>query len=247
MRDVLIVTGPVNASQLGADAIDWARETTIVHVGGAGIRSTDYARAAKEFWPGGDSENFRARVARRVGFEPHRIGVIWFSAGHGAVSQWLHAGAEAEVDLWMCLDGLYAGGVAKWAKKLVSAATRGKTGLLATASDSAPPGAPYRSGMGSWQQVLDESPQMVEASTAPTGFGDPQRVFRSRGAAVMFFPDVDHHHQVAEFGVPMLDAFAAGYPRWWSAFETGLMGRAALIMGGVLGAYALASVARRIR
>jgi hypothetical protein len=208
MTDVLVITGPVNAAQLRQPELSPGTRTIYVGSGG-GTGSSDMF-AATDAWLGGT--NLRARVEQEVP-DLHRLGVIWFSAGHGSVQALLRRGTDpSDVQAWLCLDGLYTAWnhVAPWAEELGRAAMNASTTLLASASTSTP--GQYADSRSAWQQVVKalgvpDTPG-ARATAEQLGLPAPNDAYQHGAMLVCGYKDIDHHHQVP--------AMREGFANWWN-------------------------------
>lgn len=236
MRDVLIITGPMDRMQLGVPAKpDYAVIT--IHPSGDDIGS-NAMHSAMASWLGGAS--LRSRVEAKLGEKVGKIGVAWFSAGHGSVRAILDGQTTPDdVCAWMCCDGLY--GSADWAIRVARAAVDERTSLLATASTSTP--GQYDHSLDRWRfvmQSVDVPPAAPDVATR-WGLPSPQYAWSQGSCLVAGYDDLDHFHQVPAVRGAML--------RWWDAARAGKLevneGRGALLLlsgaagvvVGTLGAY----------
>lgn len=203
MPDVLIVTGPMNASQLGVPK-DADYEVIHVHPAGKDIGSTAMYKTMQA-WLGGQS--LRERADRHVGAPVGKIGVAWFSAGHGSIKAIL-AGptTPSDVTAWLCLDGLY--GSNKWAIDVTRAAMANKTSIMASASTSTP---------GQYDHSLDRWRTVVEANSIPAvpvntatqwGLPKPDQCWGSGSCLIAGYEDLGHHKQVPAVRSAMI--------KWWN-------------------------------
>ncbi len=208
MTDVLVITGPVNAAQL--DQPDLSPGTKTVYVGsGGGTGSSDMYTATITWLRG---MPLRERVMLDYP-DLRRLGVIWFSAGHGSVQAMLRSGTDpSDVQAWMCLDGLYTSWkhVAPWAKTLATAAMNANTTLLASASTSTP--GQYADSKSAWTEVMDElrvPPTRGARETAvELGLPEPDDAYQHGAMLVCGYDDINHHQQVP--------AMREGFGRWWN-------------------------------
>jgi hypothetical protein len=191
--DTLIVTGPMNAQQLGVPK-NAPYEVIHVHPSGKDIGS-NAMHAAMEAWLEG------LPIRRRL---PHagKIGVAWFSAGHGAVRALLKTSTPGDVDAWLCIDGLY--GSNKWAVDVVEACRRKETTLLATASTSTP--GQYDHSLDRWRDVVAKTslpsvpPRVALAALLPL----PNYAWGLEGCLVAGYEDLSHAKQVPAVREAML-------------------------------------------
>lgn len=246
--NVLIVTGPVNSSQLGIPDFPFSEPTRAYHLPSPGIRSYQY-HAAMTSWLGGVA--LRERVKSKVlapGEVLGRVGLIWFSAGHGAARALHDAQGPEAVDQWLALDGLYGPWTqpVPWALAVAKAAARRRTSLVATASTTTP--GSYGDCLTCWKNVAASLGVKPGGSALPA-FPDPAVVYRYGACCVMGYPDVGHHAQVPAMRAGMLGAFSRAWAggglssasRWLLNTTRGKLTLAL----GVLGAGALASRIRR--
>jgi len=198
MPGTLIVTGPMNAYQLGVPK-DADYDVIHIHPKGSDIGS-DAMQAAASAWLGGKS--LRDRVG---GTEP--IGVAWFSAGHGAVRAILSTSSPSDAAAWMCIDGLY--GSNTFADRLVTASRLGETSLIATASTSTP--GQYDHSLDRWREAMGRlgSPQVDPSSATEWGLPEPDECWGEPGYLISGYLDLGHHEQVPATRAAML--------RWWDA------------------------------
>jgi len=207
MTDVLIVTGPMNASQLGVPK-DADYEVIHVHPTGKDIGSTAMYKAMHA-WLGG--QTLFDRVRQHLGGEAPvvgKIGVAWFSAGHGAVKAILAGLTDPEdVAAWLCLDGLY--GSNKWAIEVTKAAMQDKTSIMATASTSTP--GHYDHSLDRWRTVVEANdiPQVPAHDATQWGLPAPDYAWGSGSCLIAGYDDLGHHKQVPAVRSAML--------RWWDA------------------------------
>lgn len=210
--DVLIITGPVNQQQLRQPEL--SPGTRCIYVGSGGGTGSNDMHAAVAAWIG--SKPLRSRVLE---LEPEleRLGVIWFSAGHGGVRAMLDAGTEpGDVDAWLCLDGLYTAWQhqAQWATRLAEAAIEASTTLLATASTSTP--GQYADSLSAWKVVMGGvgvSSSDAAKQTAVSLDLPPPDVAWQRGAMLVCgYEDIDHAHQTP--------AMRVGMAEWWNRVRT---------------------------
>jgi len=202
MTDALIVTGPVNATQLGVPK-DAEYHVLHIHPKGSDIGSTAMGIAAAT-WLGGLS--IRDRVEKMVG-PVDRIGVAWFSAGHGSVRSILKTSKPESVAAWICIDGLY--GSNEFAVELAESAMRGDTSLLATASVSTP--GQYDHSLDRWRDVAARVEAPLADGSVATGLGlpPPAECWSEGRCLIAGYPDIGHGAQVPA----MRDAAL----RWWDS------------------------------
>lgn len=228
--DVLIVTGPVNRYQL--DVPDDAGYRVItVHPTGEDIGS-NAMHAAMKAWL--DGRDLRSAVEARVGEPVGKIGVVWFSAGHGSVRAILEGDTKAsDVCAWICIDGLY--GSAAWAIEVASSAMRWETTLLATASTSTP--GTYDHSLDRWRFVVERCELPAASPEAATRWGlpTPDEVWASGAALVAGYDHIGHADQVPT----MRD----GAMRWWNAARAGAIRRPWFSSPSVVGGAIVAGVA----
>lgn len=205
MPDVLVVTGPMNSTQLGVPK-DAEYRVIHVHPTGSDIGSNAHY-AATQAWLGGRS--IRERVALEVG-DLGLVGVAWFSAGHGSVRAILETSVPQDVAAWLCIDGLY--GSNKWAIDVAAAAMRNETSIMATASTSTP--GPYDHSLGRWRATAAEVglPEVVPDAATQWGLPAPQQCWGEGSCLVAGYNDLDHFHQVPATREAML--------RWWQIART---------------------------
>lgn len=208
MTDVLVITGPVNSMQLRQP--DLSPGTRTIYVGsGGGTGSNDMFSATSE-WLGG--RDLRSRVEKEVP-DLNRLGVIWFSAGHGSVQAMLRRGTDpADVQAWLCLDGLYTSWnhVAPWAEKLATAAMGAHTTLLASASTSTP--GQYADSRSAWQQVMGAvgvpDTEAARRMAVDLELPPPDDAYQHGAMLVCGYEGIDHHHQVP--------SMREGFANWWN-------------------------------
>lgn len=236
----LLITGPVNGSQLGLSEYPWTHETRWYSIPSNGIHSYDYQSAMHAFASG---KSIRARAEAKLckpGEKLGKLGLIWFSAGHGGAS--VAAGLEGAgaFDYWLALDGLYAGWKtpAAWAVKVAQGAIAKKTVLVATASNTGP--GTYADCLASWRLVMKEC-GVAAGGSELAGFPRASEVYRKGAAIVMGYPDIGHHGQVPAMREGMIKAFDG---RWNGGLSSGLswltstaQGKIVLVLcaAGVLG------------
>lgn len=198
MPGTLIVTGPMNASQLGVPK-DADYRVIHIHPKGSDIGS-NAMQAAASAWLGGKS--LRDRVG---GTEP--IGVAWFSAGHGAVRAILSTSSPSDAAAWLCIDGLYGGN--DFATRLASAASSSETSLLATASTSTP--GQYDHSLDRWRDAVAkaEIPEANPESATKWGLPPPDQCWGKAQCLIAGYLDLGHHYQVPATRAAML--------QWWDA------------------------------
>lgn len=193
MSNVLVITGPINAQQAGVDR--FAPGTKVINVQpSTGIGSTEYAGAMQSFLGG---RTLRKAVESRMKGEPiEKLGVLWFSAGHGGVNWALTKSPATDADIWLCLDGLYASWKYRqvWATKLASAAISGETKCVAVASTTTP--GQYADGLSSWTYVLDylKLKPVPYVAGVPPLFPEPgEGKFWSKGKFTLLgYPKIGH-------------------------------------------------------
>jgi hypothetical protein len=208
MTDVLVITGPVNAAQLRQPELSPGTKT--IYVGSGGGTGSNDMMASTDAWLGG--RDLRSRVELEVP-DVTRLGVVWFSAGHGSIQAMLRSGTKPEhVQAWLCLDGLYTAWNyrAQWATQLAEAAMASTTTLLVSASTSTP--GQYADSKSAWLEVMkfleleqtDEAQRTAESLGLPT----PDEAFQHGAMLVCAYDDIDHHHQVP--------AMRDGFATWWN-------------------------------
>lgn len=208
MTDVLLITGPMNASQLGVPA-DADYKVVQVHPSGSDIGSTAYYNAMKSWIrQTGYDMSLRMRLLDEVP-SPGKIGVAWFSAGHGAIKALLDEDLTqpSDVAAWMCLDGLY--GSNQFAIDISRDAMTGATSLMATASTSTP--GSYDHSLDRWRDVVDKAliPAADPSVATQWGLPAPDYCWGENACLVAGYEHLDHHHQVPAVREAML--------RWWQA------------------------------
>jgi len=208
MTDVLVITGPVNAAQLHQPELSPGTKT--IYVGSGGGTGSNDMMAAMDTWLAG--KDLRTRVLEEVP-DLNRLGVIWFSAGHGSIQAILKRGTNPkDVQAWLCLDGLYAAWKyrAAWATTLAQAAMASTTTLLVSASTSTP--GQYADSKSAWLEVMKyvDVPSTDEAKKTATSIGlpDPDEAFQHGAMLVCAYDSIDHHHQVP--------AMREGFATWWN-------------------------------
>lgn len=208
MTDVLVITGPVNAAQLRQPELSPGTKT--IYVGSGGGTGSSDMMASTAAWLGG--RDLRSRVQLEVP-DATRIGVVWFSAGHGSIQAMLQAGTKPEdVQAWLCLDGLYTAWEyrAKWATELAEAAMASTTTLLVSASTSTP--GQYADSKSAWLEVMkfvELGPTAEAQRTAESlGLPPPDEAFQHGAMLVCAYDEIDHHHQVP--------AMREGFATWWN-------------------------------
>lgn len=209
--NVLVITGPINSQQAGVQDFAPATKVIDVQLGDGRVRSFHYAEAMQAFLAG---RSLRKAVEARVGLVD-RLGVLWFSAGHGAINEVLRVTDPAEVDVWLCLDGLYAGWKhqTQWATKLAKAAVARETVCVATASTTTP--GQYADGLTSWKNVV--VPLAVPRVQPPVPFDlfpQPAEMWAAGGFVLMGYPNISHGKQTP--------AMREGMMRVWSTGTTGI-------------------------
>jgi hypothetical protein len=207
--DVLVITGPVSQQQLDQPAL--SPGTECIYTGsGAGTGSTAMGEAVAA-WLGG--RTLREKVLE-IQPDLRRLGVIWFSAGHGGVQAMLKAGTEPEdAQAWLCLDGLYTAWhyQAQWATKLALAASESTTTMLATASVSTP--GQYADSLSAWSEVMSGIGVTTSDEAVKTALGldlpEPKAAWQKGALLVCGYPNIDHAHQTP--------AMRQGMANWWNA------------------------------
>lgn len=205
--NVLVITGPINRSQAG---VPEGTHVIDVQLGAGQVRSFHYAQAMQQFLAG---RSLRKAVEAKVG-PVDRLGVLWFSAGHGAINEVLRVTDPAEVDVWLCLDGLYAGWKhqTEWATRLAKAAVAGETICVATASTTTP--GEYADGLTSWRNVVVplEVPPIVPPEALP-GFPPPAETWSSGDFVLLGYPDIPHWKQTPAVREGMMRVWTEGLPK----------------------------------
>lgn len=203
MTDVLLVTGPMNATQLGVPSdADYA--VVQVHPSGSDIGSTAYHQTMASWLKG---LPLRTRLEQEVG-EVGRVGVAWFSAGHGAVKAILAGDTTPEDAVaWLCLDGLY--GANDFAVRLARASLDSRTSLLATASTSTP--GHYDHSLDRWRDAVEKAlvPEISPKAATRWGLPPPEDCWGAGSCLVAGYENLGHHQQVPAVRSAML--------RWWDA------------------------------
>lgn len=195
MTDVLVITGPVNASQLRID--DLSPGTRHIYVGSGGGTGSSDMYASVQGWLGGMS--LRQRVTQ---VEPslRRLGVVWFSAGHGGVQAMLRTSTPQDAEAWLCLDGLYTawGHRAGWATELVQASIDATTTMIASASTSTP--GQYADSRTAFQKImkyLEISPSEHASDIAESlNLPKPDEAFQRGAFLLSTYADIGHAQQV---------------------------------------------------
>lgn len=207
MSDILVITGPVNQAQLKQPELSPGTET--IYVGSGGGTGSNDMFAAVSTWLGG----MHLRDRLEMEFDSvDRIGVIWFSAGHGGVRAILETTQPEDVVAWLCLDGLYAGWNyrANWATKLAEAAMGARTTLLATASTSTP--GQYADSKSAWKVVMDyfqlESTSQAKQTAVELGLPQPDDAYQDGAMLVCGYNEINHFQQVP--------AMRDGMANWWN-------------------------------
>lgn len=201
MTDVLLITGPMNRSQLGVPASP-PYEVVQVHPTGPDIGSTAYHQAMRSWLHG---KTLRQRLDRGPA---DRVGVAWFSAGHGAIKAILSGDTQpSDAQAWLCLDGLY--GSNDFAVRLAHAAAVNHTSLMATASTSTP--GHYDHSLDRWRDAVAKASIPSEPASAATQWGlpEPDELWGVNGCLVAGYETLGHHQQVPAVRAAML--------RWWNA------------------------------
>lgn len=208
MTDLLIITGPVNASQLRVDEL--SPGTRHVYVGSGGGTGSSDMYAAVQAWLGGKSLRERA-----LEHEPNlrRLGVVWFSAGHGGVQAMLKTSEPDEAQAWLCIDGLYTAWKhrAGWATELAQAAADARTTMLASASPSTP--GQYADSRSAWLEVmahmgLQPSPDASQTAVS-MGIPEPTSAYQRGAFLLATYEDIGHAQQVP--------SLRNGFMSWWNA------------------------------
>jgi hypothetical protein len=183
--DYLVITGPVNAAQLHVPR-DVSYKLVQVHPKGKDIGS-NAMQAAMADWLGGKS--IRDRLP-----DAGKIGVIWFSAGHGSVRSILKTSKPEDVNSWLCIDGLY--GDNKLAVDIIEACRRGETTLMATASTSTP--GQYAHSLDRWRDAIQKTglPELPPDVAAAALLPRPDFAWGSEGCLVAGYNKLGHHDQV---------------------------------------------------
>jgi len=204
MTDVLLITGPMNASQLGVPA-DATYKVVQVHPSGSDIGSNAYYKTMAA-WLGGMS--LRERLQAAVNGSVDKVGVAWFSAGHGAIKAILAGStAPSDVEAWLCLDGFY--GSNKWAIAVTEAAMRNDSSIMASASTSTP--GQYEHSLDRWRSVVEANSIPAVSPDAATQWGlpAPDYCWGSGSCLIAGYENLGHHKQVPAVREAML--------RWWDA------------------------------
>lgn len=187
-NDILLVTGPLNSSQLG---IPKDAPFSVVHVHtGQDDKGSNAFTAAMRSWLGG--KNLRNRLEAKG-----KLGVVWFSAGHGAVRSILQTTDASDVDAWLSLDGLY--GSNEFAQVLAARAMVGETTLLATASPSTP--GTYADCLSRWKDTTQEAGMPTcqgNGVAVEIGLPEPDFCWHRERALVVGYKKIWHGQQVPE-------------------------------------------------
>jgi hypothetical protein len=213
MADVLIVTGPMNSSQLGAKGYPWKRGRVIVldvqAVGfdpAKGANQFHYAQALERFLGG---ESLRTAAARAAKEPVDHLALAWFSAGHGFASGVFKRGMAAQVDTFLCVDGCYTAfnSTPAWARAMAEGAASGQWDALVTASNTTPGGFP--DAMAGWHYVFKDLGWAPKDGGAVAGFDTPapSEVIRKGHFAWHGYPTVPHIKQVSTFGKAFVRAW----------------------------------------
>lgn len=201
--DLLLITGPMNAAQLGVPA-DANYHVVQVHPSGPDIGSTAYRNAMRD-WLGGRTLRDRLRM---IVPDLGHVGVAWFSAGHGAVKAILSGASHpSSAVAWLCLDGLY--GSNEFAVHLAQASMVNETSLMATASTSTP--GHYDHSLDRWRDVVAKAqvPPAPLAAATQWGLPEPDEIWGYGGCLVAGYEHLGHHQQVPAVRSAML--------RWWDS------------------------------
>lgn len=208
MTDLLIITGPVNAQQLRIEEL--SPGTRHLYVGsGGGTGSSDMYGSVKTWLQG------RSVRERALEVEPNlrRLGVIWFSAGHGGVQAMLQASTPDEVQAWLCVDGLYTAWDhrAPWATELAEAAAHARTTMLATASTSTP--GQFADSRSAWLEVMAhmglEPSDVAMGTAAKMQLPEPDEAFQRGAFLLATYENLGHGQQVPQC--------RQGFMNWWNA------------------------------
>jgi hypothetical protein len=203
MRDVLLITGPMNATQLGVpDDADY--DVVQVHPPGSDLRSSMYHQAMLIWLQG---LPLRTRLEKKLGGPVGKIGVAWFSAGHGAVKALLKGETVAtDVSAWLCLDGLY--GSNAFAVTICEWAIENQTSILATASTSTP--GQYDHSLDRWRDAVAKAkvPAISVDAAARWDLPQPDELWGAGSCMVAGYEHLGHHEQVPAVREAML--------KWWN-------------------------------
>lgn len=189
-QDTLLVTGPLNSSQLGVPK-DAPFSVVHVHTGQSDKGSNAFT-AAMRSWLGG--KNLRERLGAQG---RGKLGVVWYSAGHGAVRSILQTTDASDVDAWLSIDGLYGGN--EFAQVLAARAMVGETTLLATSSPSTP--GTYADCLSRWKDTVAEAGMPACGSTevaTELGLPKPDFCWHRDRALVVGYTKIMHGQQVPE-------------------------------------------------
>lgn len=203
--DVIVITGPINRAQAGVPA---DVKVIDVQLGSGQVRSFHYDEAMQNFLAG---RSLRKAVEAKVGSAVTKLGVLWFSAGHGAINRALMTSEPSDADVWLCYDGLYAGWKhqTQWATRLASAAAAGQTVCVATASTTTP--GQYADGLTSWRNVMVPlGLPKVEPPVALEGFPPPAEMWAQGQFALMGYPDIPHWKQTPAVRDGMMNVWSQG-------------------------------------